>query len=91
MYDDLFVHGYDDMAILQPTYLTDFYKNGFNNTERNYAMKKAIPIASFSTAPSIRATARQGLEHLHAVRKSTSSRASSSTPPNGAGTPRATS
>jgi hypothetical protein len=26
MFDDLFVHGYDDMAILQPTYLTDFYK-----------------------------------------------------------------
>src|SRR4249920_1395324 len=30
MFDDLFVTGYDDMAILQPTYLTDFYKNGFN-------------------------------------------------------------
>src|ERR1700738_2780871 len=32
MFDDLFVTGYDDMAILQPTYLTDFYKNGFNTT-----------------------------------------------------------
>src|SRR3984957_10823666 len=41
MYDDLFVHGYDDMAILQPTYLTDFYKNGFNTTERNSEMKKS--------------------------------------------------
>ena len=36
MYDDLFVKGYDDMAILQPTYLGDFYKDGFNTTERNY-------------------------------------------------------
>ena len=31
------------MAILQPTYLTDFYKNGFNTTERNSAMKKNHP------------------------------------------------
>jgi predicted TIM-barrel fold metal-dependent hydrolase len=43
MYDDLFVDGYDDMAILQPTYLTDFYKNGFNTTEQNAAIKKAFP------------------------------------------------
>ena len=43
MHDDLFVHGYDDMAILQSTYLSDFYKNGFNTTERNYAMKKNYP------------------------------------------------
>src|SRR5260370_40990 len=43
MFDDLFVTGYDDMAILQPTYLTDFYKNGFNTTERNSAMKKNHP------------------------------------------------
>ena len=34
MYDDLFVKGYDDMAILQPTYLKDFYKDGFNTTHR---------------------------------------------------------
>src|SRR6218665_3529111 len=43
MYDDLFVKGYDDMAICQPTYLTDFYKNGFNTTEKNYEMKKKHP------------------------------------------------
>src|SRR6202048_5054458 len=43
MHDDLFVHGYDDMAILQSTYLSDFYKKGFNNIERNYTMKKAYP------------------------------------------------
>ena len=43
MYDDLFVRGYDDMAILQPTYLTDFYTNGFNTTERNSALKKKHP------------------------------------------------
>ena len=43
MYKDLFVDGPDDMAILQSTYLTDFYKNGFNTTERNSAMKKKWP------------------------------------------------
>jgi uncharacterized protein len=43
MYQDLFVEGPDDMAILQPTYLTDFYKNGFNTTEQNAEVKDAHP------------------------------------------------
>ena len=43
MYQDLFVTGYDDMAICQPTYLTDFYTNGFNTTEQNYRMKEKHP------------------------------------------------
>jgi uncharacterized protein len=40
---DLFVDGYDDMAIFQPTYLTDFYKTGFNTTEQNAVAKRAYP------------------------------------------------
>jgi predicted TIM-barrel fold metal-dependent hydrolase len=40
---DLFVDGYDDMAILQPTYLKDFYTAGFNTTEQNAAAKRAYP------------------------------------------------
>lgn len=43
MYNDLFVEGYDDMAVLLPTYLTDFYKNGFNTTEQNSRMKELYP------------------------------------------------
>jgi predicted TIM-barrel fold metal-dependent hydrolase len=43
MYRDLFVDGPDDMAIFQPTYLTDFYKNGFNTTEQNAYLKKKYP------------------------------------------------
>jgi predicted TIM-barrel fold metal-dependent hydrolase len=43
MYHDLFVEGYDDMAVLQPTYLTDFYKNGFNTTEQCSRMKVPHP------------------------------------------------
>ena len=40
---DLFVDGHDDMAILQPTYLKDFYTTGFNTTEQNAAAKRAYP------------------------------------------------
>lgn len=40
MIHDLFVDGPNDMAILNSTYLTDFYKNGFNTIERNAEMAK---------------------------------------------------
>jgi predicted TIM-barrel fold metal-dependent hydrolase len=43
MVHDQFVKGYVDLAILQPTYLTDFYKNGFNAIEQNSVMKQAYP------------------------------------------------
>ena len=43
MYNDLFVDGYDDMAIFQPTYLRDFYVNGFNTTEQNAFLKAKYP------------------------------------------------
>ena len=43
MMEDLFVKGYDDIAILQPTYLTDFYKAGFNTTDQNSVIKKRYP------------------------------------------------
>ncbi len=43
MYEDLFVKGYDDMAVLLPTYLKDFYINGFNTTEQDAVMKERYP------------------------------------------------
>ena len=43
MVNDLFVKGYADLAILQPTYLTDFYIHGFNTLEQNSVLKKAYP------------------------------------------------
>lgn len=43
MYDDLFVTGPDDMAIMQSTYLKDFYKKGFNTIERNHELAKRYP------------------------------------------------
>jgi uncharacterized protein len=43
MYRALFVDGYDDMAIFQPTYLREFFKNGFNTTEQNSVMARLYP------------------------------------------------
>jgi predicted TIM-barrel fold metal-dependent hydrolase len=35
MIHDLFEIGYDDIAIMQPTYLREFFPGGFNTTEQN--------------------------------------------------------
>ena len=40
---DLFVNGHVDVAVLQSTYLKEFYTNGFNTIEQNSVMKKAYP------------------------------------------------
>src|SRR5437870_13353571 len=43
MLKDVFIDGYVDMGIFQPTYLKDFYKNGFNTTEQNSWLKVRYP------------------------------------------------
>jgi predicted TIM-barrel fold metal-dependent hydrolase len=40
---DMFEVGYVDVAIFQPTYLTDFYTNGFNTTEQDAAVAAKHP------------------------------------------------
>ncbi len=40
---DLFDEGYVDKAIFQPTYLTDFFVNGFNTTEQDGALAERHP------------------------------------------------
>jgi predicted TIM-barrel fold metal-dependent hydrolase len=40
---DLFDTGYVDVGIFQPTYLTDFYRNGFNTTEDDAAIAEKHP------------------------------------------------
>ncbi len=40
---DLFEDGYVDVGIFQPTYLTDFYVNGFNTTEQDGALAEKHP------------------------------------------------
>jgi predicted TIM-barrel fold metal-dependent hydrolase len=66
MHDDLFINGYDDMAILQPTYLSDFYNNGFNTTERNSALKKSHPERFILNGAFDPRDGNKGLEDLHA-------------------------
>ena len=41
--DDLFRNGYVDMAILNSTYLYEFYKNGFNSHAQNNVVKTKHP------------------------------------------------
>src|SRR5262249_17323671 len=43
MVKDLFERGYADVAIFQPTYLLDFYTNGWNTVERSAALKEKYP------------------------------------------------
>ena len=43
MMRDLFDEGYVDRAIFQPTYLTDFYRRGFNTTEQDAELKDKYP------------------------------------------------
>jgi predicted TIM-barrel fold metal-dependent hydrolase len=43
MIHDLFEIGYDDIAILQSTYLKDWYVNGFNTTQQNGEMAERHP------------------------------------------------
>ena len=69
MVNDLFVDGPVDMAIIQPTYLKEFYIEGFNTTEQNAVITQAHPdrfILNGSFDP------REGtaaLEHLHALKE----------------------
>jgi hypothetical protein len=40
---DLFEEGYVDVAVFLPTYLTDFFHNGFNTTARDAILKEKYP------------------------------------------------
>jgi uncharacterized protein len=40
---DVFEEGYVDVAIFLPTYLNDFYKNGFNTTAQDAPLKEKYP------------------------------------------------
>jgi predicted TIM-barrel fold metal-dependent hydrolase len=64
MVHDQFVKGYVDVAILQPTYLTDFYKNGFNTIEQNSVMKKAYPDRYILNGAFDPRDGERGLEYL---------------------------
>jgi predicted TIM-barrel fold metal-dependent hydrolase len=65
---DLFEVGYVDKAILQSTYLTDFYVNGFNTTEQNAVVAEKHPdkfIVNGSFDPRDGEAGVEALEELH--------------------------
>ncbi len=64
---DLFEVGHVDLAILQPTYLTDFYVNGFDTTEQLGALAEKYPgrfIVNGSWDPRDGEAGLDGLEDL---------------------------
>ena len=40
---DVFEDGYVDVAVFQPTYLKEWYSEGFNTTEKNGALSEKHP------------------------------------------------
>jgi hypothetical protein len=81
--NDLFRTGYVDMAILNSTYLYEFYKNGFNSHIQNNVIK-AKQTAFYCVARSILAKNRRGWTRFDGWCPSTRSADSSSTRPSGA-------
>ncbi len=69
IYRDLFIDGPDDMAIIQSTYLRDFYKEGFSSIERSSQMAQINPgrfIVNGSFDPR---DGEQALEYIHYMKE----------------------
>jgi predicted TIM-barrel fold metal-dependent hydrolase len=64
---DLFEIGYADKAILQPTYLTDFYKDGFNTTEQDAVLAEKYPDKFIVNGAFDPRDGERGLEALEAL------------------------
>jgi uncharacterized protein len=67
MYHDLFELGHVDIAICQPTYLTEFYRKGFNTTEQNAHMKELYPNRFILNGAFDPRDGDAGLEYLHSL------------------------
>ena len=80
---DVFEDGHVDVAILQSTYLKEWYTEGFNTTERNARMGEKYPGKLIVNS---RFDPREGDAGSRSSRRTSSGtapRASSSTPPSG--------
>ncbi|MGH3665075.1 MAG: amidohydrolase family protein [Egibacteraceae bacterium] len=64
---DLFDEGYVDVGIFQPTYLSDFYVNGFNTTEQNAVLAEAHPDRFVLNGSFDPRGEEQGLEQFEAL------------------------
>jgi len=67
LYEDLFVNGYADMAICQPTYLKEFYNTGFNTTEQNSELRDKYPERIILNGAFDPRNGEPGLEALEAL------------------------
>lgn len=65
VYQDLFVDGPDDMAILQTTVLGDFYKNGFGNINRSHEMAARHPERFIINGAYDPRDGEKALEYIH--------------------------
>ncbi len=65
VYNDLFVNGPDDMAIVQTTVLGDFYKNGFGNIDRTHEMAKRHPERFIINGAYDPRDGEKALEYIH--------------------------
>jgi predicted TIM-barrel fold metal-dependent hydrolase len=64
---DLFEEGYVDKAIFLPTYLGEFYKNGFNTTEQDGAIQEKHPDRFIVNGAFDPRLGEQGLEDFEAL------------------------
>jgi len=61
---DVFVKGYVDMAIFQPVFLTDFYRDGFGDVEKNSHLIKQYPHRLIGNGSFDPRDGERGLEYL---------------------------
>ena len=85
---DVFEDAGVDVGIFKSTYLKEWYKTGFNTAEANNAMAEKHPGKLIVNGRRDPRDGDNGLKQPRRTPRSTTSRASSSTPPNGT-TPRA--
>jgi predicted TIM-barrel fold metal-dependent hydrolase len=64
---DLFETGYVDVGVFQPTYLTDFYKRGFNTTERDGELARKHPGRLITNGSFDPRDGEEGLERFAAL------------------------
>jgi predicted TIM-barrel fold metal-dependent hydrolase len=67
MMHDLFETGYVDVAIFQPTYLTEFFPHGFNTTAQNAVLKEKYPDKFILNGSFDPREGVQGLEQFEAL------------------------
>ncbi len=69
IYNDLFVEGPDDMAIIQSTYLRDFYKTGFSSIERSHKMAERHPERFIINGAFDPRDGEKALEYIHYMKE----------------------